>query len=852
MDEHTHGDRKKKLSHTKPTFDKITCGEKISLWAQIFYMIRIPILIGAAIFLFPLVVTLIAPTLFKGLYDFEQAPLNAFLNALWFSVFIFLFAWTTMISAKLVFFYGPERINSSSLLQEWFRERIRKPIIKWRLAFIIASLGAVFCLFGTFWINSPASLSSNYKWAWLFGGMAAGFLIAFGLLFIADAVQSYLYEPEDAESLKYMLFPFTTEFLQRRIDKTWKTTEAEAKNENNEKEASEDKKGQSNDVNWLKRIKNRLKANRTIGAGYFCYDKPGDPFQGGHSTAITLFIIFIIIYALFGFTWVVAARFNWDVSWSVPAIVYLPIVAAGLIWGLSALSFFLDAYRIPVILPVLLWLLLMSIFQGHYYRVIEHRDPGKISTLQDVSKPAGTDIQNPQENYMIVVAADGGGIQAAVWAAQVLTGIEEQCRKDNELQKDTKACANKIRLISSVSGGTVGTMYFVDAYSAADKGIVADDNKLKNIVTKTKHTSLSHVAWGIAYSDFLNSIFPFIPTDRGNQLEQAWLSNDHLNTDPPNEKNDDQKPLDKGLSTWTPGVRQGWRPAVIFNSAIVETGERFLMSTTELDEPNIGQTSQNQRSDEECQKLVDANFKKPDRGSRNFYEVFPCHDIPIVTAARLSSSFPYVTPAASTSLGEKFGNHYNRVHIVDGGYYDNYGIVSLSEWLNKTLSQDNPPTKIIVVQIRCNDTGYSKIQASDSWFYRLTDEGWFYQLTAPLSALYNVRVSGQRSRADMEFENLRERWKLKKNIDIQNVYFNFRLEDEINRKNGQPPAKDSYEPPLSWHFTDEEMKKVDTAWQMNINTPDTGWLQFRKVLNCYRKTNEPLVECPELKPADGK
>ena len=51
--------------------------------------------------------------------------------------------------------------------------------------------------------------------------------------------------------------------------------------------------------------------------------------------------------------------------------------------------------------------------------------------------------------------------------------------------------------------------------------------------------------------------------------------------------------------------------------------------------------------------------------------------MPVTTAVRLSSGFPYVAPAARADADDAKG-HYT--HVVDGGYFDNYGVGTLSAW----------------------------------------------------------------------------------------------------------------------------------------------------------------------------
>jgi hypothetical protein len=570
---------------------------------------------------------------------------------------------------------------------------------------------------------------------------------------------------------------------------------------------------------------------------------------------MVLLAVFLIIYILFGFSSNISAYLSsifvyeyYDIPWGVPAIVYIPILASVLCWGLSAMSFFLDSYRIPLLVPIVFGLIIMSFFinKGHDFQTFQTSE----AVTQNISTPSITaettkrdmpspqdviaagkenekQLSQPQQDYIIVVAADGGGIQAAAWTAQVLSGLEKACREEF---KDFYACAGKIRLISSVSGGSIGAMYFVNAFNAADKGLPLDSRELDSIVERAESSSLKNVAWGLAYPDFLNNILPVFPTDRGQELERTWADNNYIKTV---EQNSEQikaakQSLKEPLSKWKEGVRAGWRPAVIFNSTIAETGERFLISTSDIDERNPSHNQQNADTSQDCRRIVDENFKRAETGSRNFYELFPCNDIPIMTAARLSASFPYVTPAARSTIQGEYRN-YNKAHIVDGGYYDNYGIVSLSEWLKQLLSHENRPKKILVVQIRCNDTGYDSVKNPT--------DGWLYQFLAPLNTLYNVRVSGQRSRGDLEFSDLQNYWATQK-VDIKSVVFNFALERQLEREQNQETRTEEYEPPLSWHLTPAEKIKIKQAWETNLKTPNKGWDSFKKNLTCYRSSEK--------------
>src|SRR5262249_38332444 len=101
----------------------------------------------------------------------------------------------------------------------------------------------------------------------------------------------------------------------------------------------------------------------------------------------------------------------------------------------------------------------------------------------------------------------------------------------------------------------------------------------------------------------------------------------------------------------------------------------------------------------------------------------------------LSASFPYVAPAARSNANPPPATDY---HLVDGGYYDNFGITALLGWLEDAIQAKTPSTKevlqdILIIEIRPFHTGAEAAR---------TKHGWGYQITAPLQGLIAVRDSG--------------------------------------------------------------------------------------------------------------
>jgi hypothetical protein len=300
-------------------------------------------------------------------------------------------------------------------------------------------------------------------------------------------------------------------------------------------------------------------------------------------------------------------------------------------------------------------------------------------------------------------------------------------------------------------------MYVVGAYGP--DGLPTDN--LAELVELAELPSLDDIAWGLVYPDLGRVFFPFFWStyiDRGQALERA------LNR---------QEGLSEGLSAWTEGVRSGWRPAIIFNATIADTGERLLLTNTSL---TSGRT-----------------------GLKTFQQLYQKMDIQIATAARLSATFPYVAPAARADLGGPWAKQY---HVVDGGYYDNYGMSSLIAWLDEGLqSTENPIRQVLILEIR--GAPFSKDALK-------SQRGWMYQTIVPLAAMLNVRTAGQLSHNEEELRLLR---RAVGSVSVDSAVFQFPEED----------------PPLSWHLTERQKKEIEVAWDGMREGP--GWAKVRAFLS---------------------
>jgi hypothetical protein len=482
--------------------------------------------------------------------------------------------------------------------------------------------------------------------------------------------------------------------------------------------------------------------------------------------------------------WMITGWFTFNIDLGYPKWVFTLSYVVMLILLLCAVlpgvTFLFDKYRIPVLVPIVA--LPLAVGQcarsDHFYEL--HESEAVFPATPGETLAAGG------RSSAIVIAINGGGIQAAAWAAQALTGLEERARAER-----LASFADSVRLVSAVSGGSVGAAYFLNEYSAASGFNPRAD--LKAVRENAQSSSLHAVGWGLLYWDIRR---PYVPwsvglfNDRGFALERAWRR---------------AKGLDERLSTWRHGVREGHRPAVVFNATAADIGTRFLFSNTTVQEKE---------------------------GQSDFHQSYPLKDVLISTAVRLSATFPYVSPVSRAFDGRLLPDE---PHMADGGYYDAYGVSSLVDWLDAALRDEKSSGQIasvLVIEVRGDqrpelkdddDPDPTRRRDKD----RKTGTGhrsWSYQLRAPIGAMLEVRTAGQIAHNEAELCLLIKRWELSpRKIRIDRVLLEF---PEPN-------------PPLSWHLTRRERDRIRDQWDALMALP----CPWGKVKTFLGGTDAAAVSC---------
>jgi hypothetical protein len=232
-------------------------------------------------------------------------------------------------------------------------------------------------------------------------------------------------------------------------------------------------------------------------------------------------------------------------------------------------------------------------------------------------------------------------------------------------------------------------------------------------------------------------------------------------------------------------IHTDW-PAILLNSTDAQTGDPIVFTDSDFPRTLTQGSSNNHYL-------------------RNFHQLYAGKDVFLETAARMSAAFPYVSPEARPNSPA------NGVHLGDGGYFDNSGVFTLSEWLKEASRRPNVGAasavsplvsnkRILVLQLEAfPDSATADVE---------TTKKWYYQLTSPIQTMLTVRTEAQLVRDKTAGEDLQ---KLLNGSGYQTTWLLVRYTPSaLMLPAGSVPC--AANPPLSWHLTPVEKRCIDQAW----------------------------------------
>jgi hypothetical protein len=496
-----------------------------------------------------------------------------------------------------------------------------------------------------------------------------------------------------------------------------------------------------------------------LGPGYGTAPGSANPstLHSGHRFAAIVMLLFLFAYWLSGFG--TFRELNNLQQWGngeAPNSVLNYLLLVLIFWNclLAGLTFFVDYFRFPALAALGIGLLAIASLgnSDHLFSIVD-----RAKTPTNLLRPDEAFRQAP--DAAIVVAAAGGGIQSAAWTSKVLCGLRAELPADT-FQKSVLA-------ISGVSGGSVGTMFYLRCLEEAPN----DAKPAK----WAQNSSLPAVAWGLTHPDLRRVFIPGPATrwsqaDRGWALERSFLKSARFGNT--------ERRLAEPHPEW---------PVILLNSTDARTGDPVVFTNSDF-------------------PLTQMQGSSSNHYLRSFHQLYAGKDVFLETAARMSAAFPYVSPEARPD------GPANGVHLGDGGYFDNSGVFTLSEWLKEasrqpgvraTSSVSSMPTKkrILVLQLEAfPDSNPADVEPPKKWYY---------QLLAPIQTMLTVRSEGQLVRDKTAGEDLQ---KLLNASGYQTTWLLVRYTPAaVKFPAGRVPC--AANPPLSWHLTLLERRCIDQAWK---------------------------------------
>lgn len=529
-------------------------------------------------------------------------------------------------------------------------------------------------------------------------------------------------------------------------------------------------------------------------------------------TFLVLFAIALVKQPPFAPDWVLSSPF------------LLFTVLALLIWTIGAFEFHLPRYGISPLATIVI----VVVTAGALGLFVDHSVESRVSSADQANWPTPVEVvaRSKRPENLVVICSTGGGIFAAGWTTFVL----------DRLLASGAVVGDEIRLLSTVSGGSVGATFAVLDWDSARKtplGSAPLDKAFQGATT----ASLPAVLYGMVFTDLARTITAGLSThvlgkSRGEYLDAQWERNAaevQLGSEAP------------WLGDLAPRIRAGELPAVIFNATVMETGRRVMITPLRFDttagtSPPRAQTmteyllgfDSNRGADQLAWQGERVALAKQESAAVAAAAVEV--DLRLWSAARLSATFPYLTPAARVELQGAYpaasGRNAARHHFIDGGYYDNYGVASALDFLEPVMDafergeEDLGFSRIAIIEIRAfrtRDPAFAKPSGS-----------FVSEVIGPVHGVTNIRDGAAFSRNEIELARFIDRYSTARQDTPRSRAPGNERSVEIRSFVFEPTDPD--DGPLSWSMTRRQVDALRANWTDDGATTGKRAAELREFL----------------------
>lgn len=461
----------------------------------------------------------------------------------------------------------------------------------------------------------------------------------------------------------------------------------------------------------------------------------------------------------------------------------LALFAANTVLFGSFAVYLYERFGVPIVRIAIGFAFLFGLWnENHSIRLLPGGLPNGSRAQLTVRLDSFVTARATKQQPVILVAAAGGGLRAAYWTATTLSAIQDS----------NPDFAKQVFVMSGVSGGSLGVALFdalvhdggarIDQLRCATEQDSTGPIKLPGAYSRCsrrflRDDFLAPVLAKMVAPDLLQRFLPFpvSAADRSTALEESWEASYDSSTARPTFAN--------GVVAF---AKDSTIPLLLLNATHVETGKRYVAGTAISDSV-----------------LLDTRDVLTRLES----------DIRLSSAVHNSARFTFVSPAGHLDRGDSL----ERGRVVDGGYFENSGLVTLREVYGR-IKQKFPSAWVVAVYL-CNDPvscrddtdtadhtdGSGQAQAQSQTAVRdalaksvddslsRTHNSWANELLAPVRAVLDARDA----RGDLALAQMRH--------DLDTNFIQLNVCGQLTRRDSSEHAKRARDrvisPPLGWSLS---------------------------------------------------
>lgn len=487
-------------------------------------------------------------------------------------------------------------------------------------------------------------------------------------------------------------------------------------------------------------------------------------FDQNHLNAIFVEVVIFIVFMSLGF-------YRDFEAFRIPAGASTLLFSSFIMMFLGALFYWLRGWAISVVIIGIISVnsfMEMGIIKSHYEAFginytsatndygIQKINEMNSKTLVTRDKNKTLEILNKwrakfgkEKPKMVLIASSGGGQRSTLWTTNVLQHLDKKLAK--KLMPQTT-------LITGASGGLIGSTYYRELYLRdlnQELDLFAEEH-LDNI----SKDILNPMIFSLFISDLLLRYQTFNENGRTYYKGRGYAFEETLNQNI-------NGILSGTLKDYTNLESNATIPMVIVTPTIINDGRKLFISSQNV-------------------SYMNASFSKEDYSSRDrgvdyleFFKMNEPEDLRLLSALRMSATFPYVTP--NVQLPSK-----PTMEVMDAGLADNFGVSDglkylhvFQDWIEKNT------TGVVLISIRDKE---KNPEIKDINYDSFTSK-----LSNPISGLYSNWDLIQDYNNDHIFEVLKSQF----NVTLDQISFEYKPVKDIDK-----PAS------LSWHLTTGEKQSI--------------------------------------------